>query len=172
MGFPMKINTNIASLNSQRNLNRVENKLETPLQRLSSGKRINSAKDDAAGLAIVARMAAQIRGSNVAIRNANDGISLTQVAEGALNETSNMLQRMRELAVQSLNGTNSSSDRDALQQEVGQLSSEINRVAKSTDFNDASMSPTEVSIDITTSWFSSKHFNFFINSFTVMTTPF
>ncbi|MDH3327116.1 MAG: flagellin [Gammaproteobacteria bacterium] len=131
----MKINTNISSINAQKHLNRTEKDLSTPLQRLSSGKRINSAKDDAAGLAIVARMVSQISGSNVARRNANDGISLAQVAEGALSEASNMLQRVRELAVQSLNGTNSSSDRQALQQEASQLTSELNRLSGSTEFN-------------------------------------
>ncbi len=122
-------------MNAQKNLNRIGDNLKTPLERMSSGKRINSAKDDAAGLAIVARMATQILGNNVAIRNTNDGISLAQTAEGALQEASGMLQRVRELAVQSINGTNSPSDRRALQQEAAQLSSELNRVASSTEFN-------------------------------------
>jgi flagellin len=123
------------ALNANKNLQRIDNKVETPLQRLSSGKRINSAKDDAAGLAIAARMATQILGTNTAIRNTNDGISLAQTAEGGLQEASNMLQRVREIAVQSANGTNSSSDRSALQAEVSQLTSELNRIAGSTEFN-------------------------------------
>src|SRR5688500_13150992 len=123
------INTNVMSLNAQRNLSTSGNQLATSLQRLSSGLRINSAKDDAAGLAIVERFTSQIRGLNQASRNANDGISLAQTAEGALGEISNNLQRIRELAVQSLNATNSSSDRAALDAEVQQLKSEIDRVA-------------------------------------------
>ncbi|WP_396957950.1 flagellin [Nitrosomonas sp.] len=129
------INTNIASLNAQRNLNSSQGLLNTALERLSSGLRINSAKDDAAGLAISERMTSQIRGLNQAVRNANDGISLAQTAEGALAEATNNLQRMRELAVQSANATNSASDRAALQAEVSQLAAEINRVATQTEFN-------------------------------------
>lgn len=129
------INTNIASLNSQRNLNSSQSALNTALSRLSSGLRINSAKDDAAGLAISERMTAQIRGLNQAARNANDGISLAQTAEGALGEIGNNLQRIRELAVQSRNATNSVDDREALQKEVAQLKSEIDRVATQTSFN-------------------------------------
>ncbi|PLW68285.1 flagellin [Pseudohalioglobus lutimaris] len=129
------INTNIASLNAQRNLGSSQNSLNTSLQRLSSGLRINSAKDDAAGLAISERMTSQIRGLNQAARNANDGISLAQTAEGALAEVTNNLQRIRELAVQSSNATNSQSDRDALQTEVSQLLNEIDRVANQTSFN-------------------------------------
>lgn len=129
------INTNVMSLNAQRNLSTSGNQLATSLQRLSSGLRINSAKDDAAGLAIVERFTSQIRGLNQASRNANDGISLAQTAEGALGEISNNLQRIRELAVQSLNATNSSSDRAALDAEVQQLKSEIDRVASQTSFN-------------------------------------
>ncbi len=129
------INSNIASMNAQRNLNANGSALATSLQRLSSGLRINSAKDDAAGLAISERFTSQIRGLNQAVRNANDGISLAQTAEGALGTVSDNLQRIRELAVQSANGTNSSTDRAALQQEVGQLKSEIDRVATATDFN-------------------------------------
>src|SRR6476620_1654988 len=119
------INTNVISLNAQRNLNSSQNALATTLQRLSSGLRINSAKDDAAGMAISERMSSQIRGLNQAARNANDAISLAQTAEGALGSVSNNLQRMRELSVQSANGTNSASDRAALQNEVSQLMSEI-----------------------------------------------
>lgn len=133
--MPQVINTNISSLNAQRNLNTSQSSLATALQRLSSGLRINSAKDDAAGLAISERMTAQVRGLDQAVRNANDGISLAQTAEGALVETTNALQRIRELAVQSANDTNSSSDRAALQAEVAQLQSEINRIANSTQFN-------------------------------------
>ncbi|MEG2980862.1 MAG: flagellin [Stenotrophomonas sp.] len=129
------INTNTMSLNAQRNLSTSGNSLATTIQRLSSGLRINSAKDDAAGLAISERFSTQIRGLDVAIRNANDGISLSQVAEGSLSEVGNNLQRIRELAVQSSNATNSSSDRKALQAEVTQLVSEVDRVAKQADFN-------------------------------------
>jgi flagellin len=129
------INTNIASLNSQRNLTTSQASLSTSLQRLSSGLRINSAKDDAAGLAISDRMSSQIRGMTQATRNANDGVSLAQTAEGALSSSGDILQRIRELAVQSSNATNSASDRQALQTEVTQLSSELNRIAQTTTFN-------------------------------------
>ncbi|MCX2921234.1 flagellin [Stenotrophomonas rhizophila] len=129
------INTNTMSLNAQRNLSTSGSSLATTIQRLSSGSRINSAKDDAAGLAISERFGTQIRGTDVAIRNANDGISLAQVAEGSLTEIGNNLQRVRELAVQASNATNSSSDRKALQAEVTQLVSEIDRVAKQSEFN-------------------------------------
>ena len=129
------INTNVASLNAQRNLSTSGSQLATSLQRLSSGLRINSAKDDAAGLAISERFSTQIRGLNVATRNANDGISLAQTAEGAMAEIGNNLQRIRELAVQSSNATNSATDREALQKEVAQLQSEIQRVATQTEFN-------------------------------------
>ncbi len=133
--MPQVINTNIMSLNSQRNLNKSQAELQVALQRLSSGLRINSAKDDAAGLAISERFTSQIRGLNQAVRNANDGISLAQTAEGALAEGGNILQRVRELAVQSANATNSASDRQALQAEVGQLVSELDRISTSTEFN-------------------------------------
>jgi flagellin len=129
------INTNIASLNAQRNLGTSQSALNTSIQRLSSGLRINSAKDDAAGMAISDRMTSQIRGSEQAARNANDGISLAQTAEGSLSEVGNNLQRIRELAIQSANATNSASDRVALQAEVTQLVSEIDRVAQNTSFN-------------------------------------
>jgi flagellin len=129
------ISTNIASLNAQRNLNKSQSAMSTSLQRLSSGMRINSAKDDAAGLAISERFTAQIRGLNQAVRNSNDGISLAQTAEGALGEVTTNLQRVRELAVQSANATNSASDRAAMQQEVSQLVAEIDRVAGQTNFN-------------------------------------
>ena len=129
------INTNIASLTAQRNLSTSQGTLATAMQRLSSGLRVNSAKDDAAGLAIAERMNTQVKGLTVASRNANDGISLSQTAEGALGKVGDMLQRMRELAVQAGNATNSISDRKALQAEVSQLSSEIDRIAKTTTFN-------------------------------------
>ena len=129
------INTNVVSLNAQRNLTSSQNALATTLQRLSSGLRINSARDDAAGLAITERMSGQIRGLNQAVRNANDGISMSQTAEGALGEIGNNLQRIRELAVQSRNASNSASDRTALNNEVQQLKAEIDRVASTTTFN-------------------------------------
>jgi flagellin len=129
------INTNISSLNAQRNLTTSQSGLATSLQRLSTGLRINSAKDDAAGMAISSRMTSQINGMNVAARNANDGISLAQTAEGGLNSATDLLQRMRDLAVQSSNGSNSDTDRASIQSEVGQLKDEIDRVAKSTSFN-------------------------------------
>src|SRR5215475_10607755 len=119
------INTNVASLDAQRNLSASQASLATSMQRLSSGLRINSAADDAAGLAISQRMNAQVNGMNVAIRNANDGISLAQTADGALASVGDSLQRMRELAVQARNSTNSDSDKDSLNLEFGQLSSEI-----------------------------------------------
>jgi len=131
----MVIRTNIASLNAQRNLQRTQGTLDRCIQRLSSGFRINSAKDDAAGLAISDRMTAQIRGLNQAARNANDGISLAQTAEGALQEATNLLQRMREIAIQAANDTNSDTDRQSLQAEVIQLKAEINRIAETTQFN-------------------------------------
>jgi flagellin len=129
------INTNIASLNSQRNLTSSQASLTTSLQRLSSGLRINSAKDDAAGLAISERFTSQIRGNQQAARNANDGISLAQTAEGGLSTAGDLLQRIRELAVQSANGTNSESDRKSIQNEVASLSKELDRVANTTQFN-------------------------------------
>ena len=129
------INTNVGSLTAQFNLNQSQGALNTSLQRLSSGLRVNSAKDDAAGIAIASRMDAQARGMTVAVRNANDGISLAQTAEGALNTASTMLQRMRELAVQASNGTNSASDMQALDTEYQKLSSEIQRLATATTFN-------------------------------------
>ncbi|TDM09418.1 MAG: flagellin FliC [Ideonella sp. MAG2] len=137
--MPMTINTNIGSLNAQRNLNASQNSLATSMQRLSSGLRINSAKDDAAGLAIAERMSAQVRGMNVAVRNANDGVSMAQTAEGALSKVGDALQRMRELAVQSRNATNSSSDKDSLNKEFTQLQSEISRVLGGTTFNGQSL---------------------------------
>ena len=129
------VNTNIISLNAQRNLNTSQSTLSTSMQRLSSGLRVNSAKDDAAGLAIAERMSAQTRGMNVAVRNANDGISLSQTAEGALGKMGDNLQRMRELAVQSRNATNSTGDRANLQKEFVELQKEIDRTMTSTKFN-------------------------------------
>ncbi len=134
--MPAIINTNITSLNAQRNAAASQMSLNTAMQRLSSGLRVNSAKDDAAGLAIAERMNAQVRGMNVAIRNANDGISMAQTAEGALSKVGDALQRMRELAVQSRNGTNSDSDKDSLNKEFGELQKEITRVLGGTAFND------------------------------------
>jgi len=131
----LTINTNVASLNAQRNLGKSQTDLAKSMQRLSSGLRINSAKDDAAGLAISDRMTSQIRGINQAVRNANDGISFSQTAEGALQEVTNILQRMRELAIQSLNDTNSTNDRSSLNEEVSSLKSEIDRIANTTTFN-------------------------------------
>jgi len=131
----LTINTNVASLNAQRNLGATQNNLAKSMQRLSSGLRINSAKDDAAGLAISDRMTSQIRGLNQATRNANDGISLAQTAEGAMQESTNILQRMRELAVQSANDSNTGSDRASLQKEVAQLQQELDRIATTTSFN-------------------------------------
>ncbi len=133
--MPQVINTNVASINAQRNLHKSQGDLSTSLQRLSSGLRINSAKDDAAGLAISNRMTSQIRGSTQASRNANDGISLAQTAEGALGESTNILQRVRELAIQAANSTNSSTDRLSLQAEVNQLVAELDRISNATTFN-------------------------------------
>lgn len=130
----LTVNTNIASLNTQRNLSGSSNALNTSLQRLSTGNRINSAKDDAAGLQISNRMSSQISGLNVAVRNANDGISLAQTAEGALQQSTNILQRMRDLSLQSANGTNDATDRKALQKEVSALQDELTRIADTTTF--------------------------------------
>jgi flagellin len=129
------INTNGSALNAQRQLSSTTSSLSTSFERLSSGLRINGAKDDAAGLSISTRFSAQIRGLNQAVRNSNDGISLAQTAEGALNETTNILQRIRELAVQSANDTNNGSDRESLQAEVAQLKTELDRIATTTNFN-------------------------------------
>src|SRR6476661_4862279 len=135
----MTINTNIVSLNAQRNLSTSAMSLATSMQRLSSGLRVNSAGDDAAGLAIADRMNAQIKGINVAIRNANDGISLAQTAEGALQTVTDALQRMRELTVQAQNGSNGTTDRADLDAEYQQLSAEITRIAAQTKFNGAAI---------------------------------
>ncbi|MCS6205541.1 MULTISPECIES: flagellin [Shewanella] len=133
------VNTNVTSLKAQKNLNTSSGALATSMERLSSGLRINSAKDDAAGLAISNRLNSQVRGLEVGMRNANDGISVAQVAEGAMQEQTNMLQRMRDLAVQSVNGANSTSDKDALQAEIDQLTSEITAISNSTAFGDTKL---------------------------------
>jgi flagellin len=133
--MPLVINTNIAALNAQRNLNASQYSMNTSMQRLSSGLRVNSAKDDAAGLAIAERMNAQVRGMGVAIRNANDGISLAQTAEGALGQAGDALQRMRELAIQSRNASNSASDKQSLDKEFGELAKEVQRILGGTVFN-------------------------------------
>ena len=164
--MPQVINTNVLSLNAQRNLNQTQNALKTSLERLSSGLRINSAKDDAAGLAIADRMTSQIRGMNQAVRNANDAISLAQTGEGALKQVTSNLQRMRELAVQSANVTNTDSDRKSLNAEFQELLAENDRLAQTTSFNgkkvlDGSMSSAQfqvganvgetISVDVSTS---------------------
>jgi len=133
--MPAVINTNLLSITAQRNTSATQNSLATAMQRLSSGLRVNSAKDDAAGMAIAERMTAQVRGMNVAQRNANDGISLAQTAEGALSKVSDSLQRMRELSVQARNATNTGDDKDSLGKEFSQLASEITRVLGGTTFN-------------------------------------
>ena len=135
----MTINTNVMSLNAQRNASATQSQMATTLQRLSSGLRVNSAKDDAAGLAIAERMNTQVRGMNVAIRNANDGISMAQVAEGGLSTMTEILQRMRELAVQAINSTNTSGDIEALNQEYTQLAQEAGRTLSAVQFNGVSL---------------------------------
>jgi flagellin len=136
---PQTINTNLVSLNAQRNLSTSQSSLATSMQRLSSGLRVNTAKDDAAGLAIAERMNTQVRGMNVAMRNANDGISMAQVGEGALGKVGDLFQRMRELAVQSANGTNSDADRVSLNEEFVQLAQEVTRTLEGTQFNGRSV---------------------------------
>lgn len=131
----LTVNTNVTSLNVQKNLNRASDALSTSMTRLSSGLKINSAKDDAAGLQIATRMTSQIRGQTMAIKNANDGISIAQTAEGAMQESTNILQRMRELALQSRNDSNGTADRTALDKEFAQMSDELTRIAKSTNLN-------------------------------------
>ena len=131
----LTVNTNTASLNVQKNLNRASDALSTSMTRLSSGLKINSAKDDAAGLQIATRMTSQLRGQNMAIKNANDGISMAQTAEGALQESSNILQRMRELSVQARNGSNSTEDQTALNTEFQEMSKELTRIATATNLN-------------------------------------
>jgi len=142
--MPQSINTNLVSLNAQRNLSSSQNSLAVSMQRLSSGLRVNSAKDDAAGLAIAERMQTKVRGMNVAIRNANDAISMSQTAEGALGKVGDMLQRMRELAVQAANGTNTTTDRTSLNDEYLQLTREAARTLGGTQFNGQSILATTV----------------------------
>jgi flagellin len=144
------INTNVSALRAQNSSRAANNMLGTAMERLSSGKRINSAKDDAAGLSIATRMDAKVRGLNQAIRNSNDGISLAQTAEGAMGEISNILVRMRELAVQSSNGTATTNDRTAMQTEVTALVSQIDDIAKRTDFNGTALLDGTATIDIQT----------------------
>jgi flagellin len=133
--MPQTINTNLASLNAQRSLGSSQGSLSLAMQRLSSGMRVNSAKDDAAGLAIAERMSAQVRGMNAAVRNSNDGISMAQTAEGSLGKVADALQRMRELSVQASNASNSNSDKDSLDKEFGELAKEVQRVLGGTTFN-------------------------------------
>ena len=140
--MPQTINTNLVSLNAQRNLSSSQSTLTTSMQRLSSGLRVNSAKDDAAGLAIAERMSTQVRGMNVAVRNANDAISLAQTAEGALGKVGDMFQRMRELAVQAANGTNNTADRTSLNEEFVQLAQEATRTLGGTQFNSTNILAT------------------------------
>ena len=146
--MPQVINTNMMSLNSQRALNLSQNSMQTSLERLSSGLRINRAKDDAAGLAISERIGAQIRGLEQANRNGLDGISLMQTAEGAMDEVSNMLQRMRELAVQSANGTVGTADKASLNDEYQELKAEIDRVLNSTEFNGVNLLATSATLTL------------------------
>ncbi len=146
------INTNVMSLNAQRTLNKSQMSMQTSLERLSSGLRINSAKDDAAGLAISERFTSQIRGLNQATRNANDGISLLQTAEGALGEVADMLQRMREISVQASNGTYNSSDRASLDDEFDALGTEINRISNVTEFNNNNLLGSTNSIVLQVGW--------------------
>ena len=146
------INTNVMSLNSQRALGKSQMSMQTSLERLSSGLRINSAKDDAAGLAISERFTSQIRGLEQAVRNANDGISLVQTAEGALSEVENALQRMRELATQAANGTYNNSDRDSLNDEFGALASEIGRIADVTEFNNVNLLSNTAVLNMQVGW--------------------
>ncbi len=128
------VNTNVTSMTAQRNLNTSSANMQQSMERLSSGLRINSAKDDAAGLQISNRLTSQVRGLDVAMRNANDGISIAQTAEGAMQESTNILQRMRDLSLQSANGSNSSDDRSAMQKEISALQTELNRIADTTSF--------------------------------------
>jgi len=146
------INTNVSSLNAQRTLGKSQHSMQTSLERLSSGLRINAAKDDSAGLAISERFTSQIRGLDQAIRNANDGISLVQTAEGALSEVSDALQRMRELAVQAKNGTNTSSDRASMNDEFAALASEIDRISNTTEFNNMNLLGQASTPDIQVGW--------------------
>ncbi|WP_443096475.1 flagellin N-terminal helical domain-containing protein, partial [Shewanella algae] len=130
----ISVNTNVTSLSSQKNLNNANSALKTSMERLSSGLRINSAKDDAAGLQISNRLTSQINGLDVAQRNANDGISIAQTAEGAMQQSTDILQRMRDLSLQAANGSNSAEDRASMQKEIGALQTELTRIAKTTSF--------------------------------------
>ena len=159
------INTNVMSLNSQRVLTNSQSSMATSLERLSSGLRINRAKDDAAGLAISQRFTAQIRGLEQANRNANDGISLLQTAEGALDEVTNMLQRMRELSVQAMNGTVSAADRSSLNDEFAELRSEIDRVFKSTEFNGTNLLGTTASLTMQVGFKAGANYQIKISTF-------
>lgn len=168
------VNTNIFSINSQRALMNSQASMQTSLQRLSSGLRINSAKDDAAGLAISERMTAQIRGLNQAMRNANDGISMLQTAEGAMDEVGNMLQRMRELAVQSSNETLSTSDRTSLNTEYQALKDEINRVKDATEFNGTKLldgTASSVSLQVGHENATNNQINVSLSDLSALTTP-
>ncbi len=158
--MPQTINTNLTSITAQRNLAMSQASLSVSMQRLSSGLRVNSAKDDAAGLAIAERMTTQVRGMNVAIRNANDGISMSQTAEGAMGKVADSLQRMRELSVQAANATNSNSDNDSLDKEFGELAKKIQRVLGGTTFNGLNILGTEAAA-----------FRFQVGANTTATTP-
>ncbi|WP_332817024.1 flagellin N-terminal helical domain-containing protein [Sphingopyxis sp.] len=160
------INTNVSALRAQNNSRVAERSQSQAMERLSSGKRINSAKDDAAGLAIATRMDASVRGLNQAVRNANDGISLAQTAEGAMGGISNILVRMRELAVQSANGTNAATDRTAIQTEVTALLSQIGDIATRTTFNGTNLLSGGASIDIQTGTASGQTVNIAIGDLT------
>lgn len=150
--MPQVINTNMMSINSQRALNRSQMSMQTSLERLSSGLRINRAKDDAAGLAIAERITSQVRGLDMAIRNANDGVSMLQTAEGALEEVTNALHRMRELSVQAANGTYNSSDRSSLNDEFTALAAEITRIAQVTEFNNSNLLNSGTAITFQVGW--------------------
>ena len=165
--MPLYINTNVASLNAQRNLMKSSNDLSTTFARLSSGLRVNSAKDDAAGLSISTRMTSQIKGLNMSIRNANDGVSMAQVAEGALAETTNALQRIRELSVQAANGTLVDDDRKDLDEEVQQLLLEVQRISTQTEFNtNAMLDGTFTAMKIQVGAFSGQNISFSIAGMT------
>ena len=166
------INTNVMSLNSQRVLMNSQSSMATSLERLSSGLRINRAKDDAAGLAIAQRFTAQIRGLEQANRNANDGISLLQTAEGALDEVTNMVQRMRELAVQSMNGSVSASDRNSLNDEFAELKSEIDRIFDSTEFNGTNLLGTTASLTMQVGFKAGASYQIKISTFNMASRTF
>ncbi|WP_191488641.1 flagellin domain-containing protein [Pseudomonas sp. FEN] len=163
----LTVNTNVTSLYVQKNLSNAADALSTSMQRLSSGLKINSAKDDAAGLQISTRMTSQIRGQNVAVKNANDGISLAQTAEGALQESTNILQRMRELAVQARNGTNGTADQKATNAEFAQMSDELTRIANSTQLNGKNLldgSAGTVTLQVGSNTGSANHIDLVLSS--------